>query len=74
MPQGDGVVMLSSYLLFPAIELFVVAVILPDVQPAELFLVDVLQGSGVAVLCFYLVESRWSCLLLVYYMVVVWSC
>ena len=48
-------VVLCSYLLFQSIELFVVAVILPDVQPAELFLVDVLQGSGVAVLCFYLV-------------------
>ena len=40
----------------------------------ELFSADVLHGGGMVVICSYLRYSRWSCFLLMFYMVVVWSC
>ena len=45
--------------------------ILPAVQPLELFVGDLLHGGSVVVLCFYLVYSS---LLAMFYMVVACSC
>ena len=45
------------------VDLFVVSVLLPAVQPLELFVVDTLHGDDGVLLCSYFLNSQSSCLL-----------